>query len=340
VSEDGLLAFCIGFYRDPNYAVLGAGNLRLSAEFSRIGGGQRFVRVDYPTLSTVESCPWGTRGVWRHPEQGYSYTFEVTKDLKRARIGVDTPDLKGSLVMKSLMPAHYPGGATVPSEHATTETVPYFHWVEPIPVADVKVDMLMEGQPYQWSGGLGGHERLWTAFSWFTCLHQMTAIRVRTGPYTATHVSFTSPSTSKWGTVYKPTTVLAKDGEVILATSHEEESDTQDYAQLTKTYGGRVSGNLKDKVTGFELVMVSPQNKKQWSFSITNEALGFEFMLGEGVGGTGFSGKAVGGSIGLKQYFGPAFAETLEFPKRSYLFKPNYVDPLKTPKQQSEKEEL
>lgn len=319
VSDDGLLAFCFGFYRDPNYAILGTGNLRLSAEFSR-ANSTRFVRVDYPASSTVESCPWGTRGIWRGDD--YSYTFEVTRDMKLARIGVDAPDLKGSLLMKSVMPPRYPDGSTYPNTAASTEVVPYFHWIEPIPAADLHIDMEIEGKPYRWSG-VGGHERLWTAFSWFTCLQAMTAIRVKTGPFAATHVSFVSAIDKG---LYRPSTVLVQDGHVVFSTTRHEQSDTEDYAVFTKTYGGRVAGNLKDKVTGYELVMVSPSTQKQWSFSIANENIGFEYMLGEGVGGTGFSGQAVGGPIGLKQYFGPAFAEMLEFPKRSYLFKPNYVD--------------
>jgi hypothetical protein len=321
VSDDGLLAFCFGFYRDPNYAILGTGNLRLSAEFSR-PNQQRFVRVDYPSSSTVESCPWGTRGVWKSKD--YSYTFEVTKDMKVARIGVDTSDLKGSLIMRSLIPAHYPDGSVYPNEKASTEVVPYFRWIEPIPAAEVHVDLEIEGKPYTWSG-LGGHERLWVAFSWFTCLQGMTAIRVKAGPYAATYTYFKSAIDKG---LYRGSTLLTKDEEVIFSTALSEPSEDKDYAVLTKTYGGKVTGNLKDKATGFELVLVSPGTKKQWSFSITNQNVGFEYMLGEGVGGTGYSGTAVGGPIGLKQYFGPAFAETLEFPKNSYLFKPNYVDPL------------
>ncbi|KAH6650454.1 hypothetical protein F5144DRAFT_479806 [Chaetomium tenue] len=319
VSEDGQMAFCFGFYRDPNYAILGTGNLRLSAEFSR-PNNTRFVRVDYPSSSTVTSCPWGTRGVWKGAD--YSYTFEITRDIKVARIGVDAPDLKGSVVMRSVMPPRYPDGSTYPNKEASTEVVPYFRWLEAIPAADVRVDVVMDGQSYQWSG-LGGHERLWTAFSWFTCLQAMTAVRVKAGPFAAVHGSFVSAIDKG---LYRPSTVLAQNGEVIFSTTLHEPSETEDYAVFTKTYGGRVSGNLKEKAAGYELVMVSPSAKKQWSFSITNEAIGFEYMLGEGVGGTGFSGRAVGGSIGLKQYFGPSFAETLEFPKRSYLFKSNYVD--------------
>ncbi|KAI0854669.1 hypothetical protein F4860DRAFT_522727 [Xylaria cubensis] len=321
VSEDGLLAFCFGFYRDSNYAILGSGNLRLSAEFSRTNQ-KRFVRVDYPSSSTVESCPWGTRGVWRHKD--YSYTFEVTKDMKVARIGVDTEDLKGSLIMNSVIPPHYPDGSVYPNKNANTEVVPYFRWLEPIPVADVFVDLEIEGKPYKWTG-IGGMERLWVAFSWFTCLEGMHAIRVKTGPYAATYVYFTSAINKG---LYRGSTILTKNGEVIFQSTHSDVHDTENYAILSKTYGGEITGNLKDKATGFELVLVSPSTKKQWSFSITNHNVGFEYMLGEGVGGTGYSGTAVGGPIGLKQYFGPAFAENLEFPKRSYLFRSNYVDPL------------
>ncbi|TQN64068.1 Diels-Alderase ccsF, partial [Colletotrichum shisoi] len=53
VSDDGTLTFVIGFYRDPNYAILGTGNLRLSAELA-YSNGTRFVRVDCPTDSIVD----------------------------------------------------------------------------------------------------------------------------------------------------------------------------------------------------------------------------------------------------------------------------------------------
>lgn len=321
VSDDGTLAFCIGFYRDPNYAILGTGNLRLSVEFAYTNG-TRFVRVDYPTDSIVESCPSYTRGVWKTKD--YSYTFEVSKDMSTARIGFDADDIKGSALMKSVTAPRYPDASVFPRENATTLVVPYFHWIEPIPVGETFVDVEIEGRPYQFRG-LGGHERLWTAFSWFTCLSTFSALRVMAGPYALTHVSYGSAVIKD---LYRPSVVLWEDGKHIFSATAYEVSDTEDYAILEKTYHGKVTGNLKDKATGFELVLVSPKQKKQWSFTITNQNLGFEYFLGEGVGGTGFSATAVGGPIGLKQYFGAAFAESLEFPKNSYLFKPNYIDPV------------
>jgi hypothetical protein len=330
VSEDGTMAFCFGFYRDPTLSILGTGNLRVYAEFSRVRSqGEkepRFLRVDYATSSTIELCEWGTRGVWRLDggSSNSTYMFEISRDLKAVRIGVDTEDLKGSLVMKSLMPPHYPDGSVYPNQGASTEVVPYYHWVEPIPVSDVHVAFEIEGEPYKWSG-IGGHERLWSAFNWYTCIQGMIAVRLKAGPYTVSHIGFSSAVNAG---LHRAAAVLAQDGEVIFATTHTEHSDTDDYSILTKSYGGRVTGNLKDKASGFELVMVSPLRQKQWSFSVTNENLGFEYMLGEGAGGSGFSAKVVGGPVGLKQFFGVAFAEILEFPKRSLLFKKNYVDPV------------
>ncbi|KAG6353648.1 hypothetical protein INS49_005356 [Diaporthe citri] len=318
VSDDGLTMFCIGFYRDPNYAILGTGNLRLSAEFA-YPNGTRFVRVDYPTDSIVESCPGHTRGTWK--TEDYSYTFEVSKDMSTARITFDTDDLKGTALIQSVTGPRYPDGSVFPQEKATTEVVPYFRWVEPIPVGRVTLEADIQGEPYRLTG-LGGHERLWTAFSWFTCLRTFTALRIMAGPYALTHVSYGSAVDK---TLYRPSVAMWEDGEHVFSATHDSPSDTEDYAVLEKTYGGKVTGNLKDKMTGLELVMVSPKRRKQWSFTVTAKNVGFEYMLGEGVGGTGFSAEAVGGPIGLRQYHGAAFAEALEFPKNSYLFKPNYV---------------
>lgn len=323
VSDDGGLMFCIGFYREPNYALLGAGNLRLSAEFA-FANGTRFVRVDYASESTVESCPGFTRGTWSG--DGFRYSFEVAKDMDKARITFDADDLEGSAIIHSVTAPRFPDGSVHPAQEGaadvTTEAVPYFRWVEPIPVGRARVDATIQGEPYKFAG-IGGHERLWTAFSWFTALRSFSALRILAGPYALTHVAYGSAIDK---TLYRPSVAMWENGQHVFSATQGSPSDTDDYAVLEKTYGGKVSGNLKDRSTGFELVLVSPQRKKQWSFSVTNKNLGFEYMLGEGVGGTGFSGAVVGGPIGLKQYFGSAFAESLEFPRNSYLFKANYVD--------------
>ena len=321
ISEDGMLSFIFGFYRDPNYAVLGSGNFRLSVEIT-YANGTRFAQVDYPKESIIETCLNGTRGLWK--DSDYSYSFEISKDMSRARVGMNTPRAKGNIIIESITPPRYADGSLWPSHTASTQAVPFFNWVEPIPVGTVDVDLMVDGRPYTFTG-MGGHERLWGAFSWFTCLQGMTAVRTMLGPYALSYVSFTSNIDKGF---LKPSVVLSENGQQIFSSTIGEESDTDDYVKLTKTYGGTVTGTLRDKVTGYELELVSPGTKRHYTFIIEHRNVGFEYILGEGVGGSGFSAISRGGPVGLEQFSGVAFTEALTFPKKSPLFKSNYKDEL------------
>ncbi|MCJ1280160.1 hypothetical protein MMC21_007987 [Puttea exsequens] len=320
ISEDGMLAFIFGFYRDPNYAILGTGNLRLSVEIA-YANGTRFAQVDYPTDSIIESCPEGTKGIWKSKD--YDYTFEITKDMGLSRITIHTPKLHGTILIKSVSPPRYADGNTWPSTSASTLTVPFFYWVEPVPVGTVEVDLVVQGEPYSFKG-MGGHERLWSAFSWFTCLQGMNAVRLLLGPYALSYVSFASNIEGHKGEIYG-SVVLSENGQQIFSTDRQVESDTQDYISVTKTYGGVVTGTLRDKVSGYELELVSPGTRRHWTFIVEHKNVAFEYILGGGNGGSGFSGFVTGGPIGLEQYKGMSLTEALTFPKRSPLFKSNYV---------------
>ena len=318
VSSDGMLAFVFGFYRDPNYAILGSGNLRISVEMA-FANGTRFAQVDYPSDSIIEECEWGTRGAWKHKD--YSYSFEVRADMSAARVGINTPLVKGNVVINSITRPRYPDGKIYPSENSTSEALPFFHFVEPIPAGKALVDLEIKGEKYAWDG-IGGMERLWGAFSWFTCLQGMNVVRLITGPYALSLLSF--HSNIEKGAEY-PSVILFEDGEKIFASQSTQESEKDDYFSFTKSYGGKVAGGLKDKVSGYELELVSPTNMKHYTFIIEHQNLGFEYILGGGYGGSGFSGTAVGGPIGREQFTGIAMTEALKFPPKSPLFKPQYV---------------
>ena len=325
VSDDGLSGVILGFYRDPNYSVLGAGNLRMYIEIAfPEAGTPRFVQIDYPTESTVESCPGiGTRGEWKG--DGYRYAWHVSEAMDRARIVWDTPKTKGSLVLtRSLAPPRYADGDTWPSKTASTLTVPHFYWVEPIPVAEARIDAVVDGRTVAWSG-IGGHERLWGAFNWLTCLDALTLVRLRAGPYALTFLELTS-----WlqKGVRVPSVILAEEGEVVFSSRLTEPSDTQDFFSWEKTYGGKgISGSLSDKATGFVLDLVSPSKGKQWTFLITHKNIYFEYFLGGGVGGTGFTATVVGGQVGTQQQSsGVAVTEVLKLPEKSLLLKRNFVE--------------
>lgn len=322
VSEDGLSGFIFGFYRDPNYSLLGSGNLRMYIEIA-FADGERFVQIDYPTESTIESCPGiGTRGTWKG--DGYYYSWTVSPNMDFASIAWDTPKTKGSVTLHSVAPPRYADGNVWPSTNASLLTVPHFYWVEPIPVAEATFDAVIEGKSLSWSG-IGGHERLWGAFNWLTCLDAMTFVRLRAGPYALTMWEFES-----WREkgLQVPSVLLAQDGKKIFDSRLAEPSETEDFFTWRKVYEkGGVTGSLSDKATGFVLDLVSPTQGKQWTFSISHKNVYFEFFLGEGVGGTGYTASVIGGQVGSqKQWSGVGVTEILKLPERSLILKRNFVE--------------
>jgi hypothetical protein len=321
ISEDGMQAFMFGFYRDSSFSVFGTGNLRLYLEFA-FANGSRHAAVEYAEESIVETCPGrGTRGTWHG--NNWSYGFEVSADMSSAEIIMNSPEEKGRIKMTSVTPPRYADNAAWPSRDASSEAVPYFHWVEPIPVAEVQIDATVLGEKIAWAG-MGGHERLWSAFNWFTCIASMMAVRMRAGPFALSLVQF--GSSVKSGLIIS-SVMLTENGKTILSTRRDESSETEDHLQLRKLYNrrGTTTQLLDDKVTGLELELISPGREVSWKFNVTHLNIGFEYPFGGGFGSTGYSGVVNGGQAGREQWRGPAFSEIMNFPKKSILFSNNYV---------------
>ncbi|KAI6084055.1 hypothetical protein F4821DRAFT_243687 [Hypoxylon rubiginosum] len=321
ISEDGRQAVMIGFYRDPSFAFLGTGNLRFYLEFS-FPNGSRYSIVDYAEESIIDICTGrGTRGTWTGA--GRTYTFEVSDSMSNAKVTMNSPEVSGTITLESIAPPRYADNSIWPSPNASTMPIPYFHWVEPIPAANSKLDIILNGKPVSWSG-IGGHERLWGAFNWYTCVHAMTAIRFRAGSYAVSLVEFNS-------NIYKNLTVssviLVQGGDVVFKTRRVQSSETEDYMELFKIYSskGVTTSALSDKVTGLELILRSPGRDLTWKFSLRHLNIGFEHRFSQGMGSTGYSGVANGGLVGTGQNYGPAFSEVMMFPKKSLLFTQNYI---------------
>ncbi|TLS30802.1 hypothetical protein PpBr36_02213 [Pyricularia pennisetigena] len=320
VSEDGVQSFMFGFYRDPNYSILGAGNFRLSLEFG-FANRERVAELYYAERTVIETCPQGVRGVWYSESEGWHHSFLIKADMSEAVIILNSDSLKGTITYKSKALPIAADGHVWPNGNATTEPIRYLHWSEPIPAGTVDFDVEIKGKKVAWKG-IGGHERFWTAFSWFTCMTNLQGLRAMPGPYVLSYFRFESGIDK--GHVHQ-SAVLFKDGVQIFRSTLGAESDTEDYVLAQKTYGGAVTGDLKDKVTGFQVELVSPSKKRHYTFFIEHKNLAFEYLLGEGVGGSGFSAIAKGGHVGQPQYEGPSLTEALTFPKNSPLFKNNYV---------------
>lgn len=328
ISSDGKASFIFGFYRDPNYSILGTGNLRASIE-ATFANGTRYGHVDYAAESIIKECDEGIRGVWRDADEGYTYAFDVSSDMSHVRLEIDHPVVTGSASIKSRIQPRFANAAAWPSDGtASTEALPFFHWFEPVPAGNAQVSLDFGASVLEFTG-MGGHNRFWSAFSWFSCLTEMNAVRMIAGPYSLSLLELVS-NVDKG--LRKTSVVLANEtGEHIFASTQLGDEDASaDYVTWSKSYDvpGAVSGSLKDRPTGYRLDLVSPSRKRHWTFAVEHRNLAFEFMLGEGVGGSGFSAVARGGHIGLAQYEGVALTETLVFPKKSPLFKSNYKDEL------------
>jgi hypothetical protein len=322
VAADGSgAAFVFGFYRDPNYAFLGAGNLRAYAEFV-LPGGDRYAVVDYAEEAVVTSCPGlGARGVWSG--KGFRYEWQLSADLSRARIVMDAEDAHVTVAMSAVAPPRYANNVIWPAAEGDLRTVPYFYWMEPIPAAEMALLGVIRGQNLSWTG-MGGHERLWGAFNWYTLLASLVAVRFHVGPFAFSMVEMVSGLQP--GVVF-PSLMLAENGEKVFATQRTEPSDDEDYVTVRKIYegSGATTEELDDKVTGVELVLVAPGRRKQWTFAVVHSQMLFEYALGEGVGGTAYSGTVTGGLDGGETFGpGPAFTEFMKMPKNSWLLHKNY----------------
>lgn len=324
VSEDGMQSFIIGHYRDPNYSIIGAGNLRVSAEFS-FGNGTRHAQLNYAEESTIESCPGvGARGIWKGRD--FTYSFAITADMRRPRLQVDSPKANVSITLGALAPPRYADSSVWPSEATSMLAVPHFYFVEPIPVGEVAVGGIILGAPISWTG-IGGFQHLWSAFNWYTTLRNMEWVKLRAGPYALTTWLFGSGRDKD---VEVNSVILAKDGEKIFGSRNTIESTTEDYFQMKKTYGsedGGISGHLNDKATGFQLELISPLRNEKWIFNVTHQSLAFEFPVAQGTGGMGFCSRSQWGRVGTDELFkGPALTEILTLPRRSLILKNNYVE--------------
>ncbi|KAI0431657.1 hypothetical protein F5Y09DRAFT_185873 [Xylaria sp. FL1042] len=337
VSKDGTQAFIFGVYRDPNYAFLGTGNLRAHVEFV-FEDGSHYAIIDYAEEAIVTTCPGvGTHGVWRGP--GFVYTFDVVEDMSTARWTMESSEMNATVVMNSISRARYPDNTMwYENTQGNMAVVPHFFWAEPIPTAEVKVEVAMHSKTYSWIGA-GGHERLWGAFNWRTCLRNLKIVRLQAGPISLSLWEFGS---SRDSNMTFSSVAMFENGEKVFevaGVSHgsptaevEEVKEGENSFKLRKLYGsgGVTTEHLEDKVTGVELRLEQPGQRLGWVFTVTFKKIGFEYVLTEGRGGTGYSGVVSARRIedsSAQEWVGPAFVEIMRLPDGDWWLLPdNYVE--------------
>jgi len=91
--------------------------------------------------------------------------WESTIDFKDTIVTVNTPNVKGTIRMKSVTPPLYPNGLVYPNPGGNTLFGPMLYWVENVPVGTVEANLTIKGTPFVLSG-IGGRERNWLSLGW------------------------------------------------------------------------------------------------------------------------------------------------------------------------------
>jgi hypothetical protein len=312
-SGDGNSGLLVAFYRDPEFAFLGPGNLRINMDIVW-SNGTRYSLVDYASDSVIEERDGNVTGTWLKP--GHAYKFRISREMDQAEVWLDTPVIKGSILLTSTAKPRYADGSEYPSSNASTRNIPRMHWFEPIPAADAVVDLVVRGSALKWNG-IGGSERIWQSHTWFEILRGYKFLRARIGPYSISYWTANSriENRDEFGNL-----LLSRNGKKVFASSQRIEDPTatteltSKYFTYTPTFGGNVRGLLKNNLaTGYDLVIVSPKTGKRWIFHFEHKQLEFEFSLGNDAGGTAFVGIATGGEEGKAQESGVFLNEAVDF---------------------------
>lgn len=310
LSDTGMAGMLVGFSRDASYSFFGQGNLRVEF-YLTLSDGSIIQELDYLSESTMEDCGSFTRGTWKSPRRAYS--FQVSKDMKHAKLSFNSPKVRGTFTITSVAPAHFADGALFPSNNpSSAELAPSLYFNQPIPGGRVQVDVTLASKKKMRFSGMGGHLRLWAKDSWFKICDGWHIVRAMVGPYT---ISYWEPVSRVNQGVHYYSAQLFEEGDMTVSTQVGTASATEDHVLFSDEVGGELSGRLADSNTGHILEFISPSRGRRWRFVVQHMKKEFEMGFGNGTGLTGFANRVVGGEVGGTQYEGRAFSEQVVLPK-------------------------
>ncbi|KAL9120567.1 MAG: hypothetical protein Q9187_002876 [Circinaria calcarea] len=113
VSDSVLGGIMVGFSRDASYAFFGQGNLRIEF-YVVLSDGSVIQELEYVSESTIVDCGNFVTGTWNSTRRTYS--FQVSKDMKHARLYFDSPRVQGSFTLTPVASPHFPNGDLFPSD--------------------------------------------------------------------------------------------------------------------------------------------------------------------------------------------------------------------------------
>jgi len=316
ISAGGDSGILIAFYRDPEFNFLGPGDLRINLDIT-FPNGTRASLIDYAEQSIIEFCTTHTTGRW--VREGAVYKFRIAHNMSHALVTFDAPSIRGTMELQSTAKPRCADGSIWPPPAdalAPYDMVRGMYWMEPMPAALTAVDLQIMGSRLSFEDGIGGAERIWQSRTWFEMLKEYEFLRATVGPYAISYWASTADEGREGNLLlsYSGVPIFSSSLRVNSTRNVTNTSTLEDHFVLSPAYGGDVRSSVGGRTeTGYDLVLLSPSRKRQWSFHFEHKQILFEFNLGRGAGGSSFMGPARGGERGGESHSGTFVNEFVNF---------------------------
>ncbi|KAF7561607.1 hypothetical protein G7046_g2499 [Stylonectria norvegica] len=305
VSTDGSTGLAFTYSRGSIGGTPGAQRIFLSVVWPN---GTRYMEEAFTEESNIQTCLDKTVGRWFNTTSDLEWKFESDSDFKDTLVTINSATVKGTIKMKSLVPALYPNGLEYPNRKGNTLFAPLLYWVENVPVGTVEANLTILDTPFTLDG-FGGRERNWLSLSWGNTSKQWDMMRGIVGPYRYIGWSHHSEIAGSQFSM-----VLLKGRKVIFRTSSLEPSDSKPWASVTQTNNGSVhlasppeavEKLPESRFTGYVLDMVLPETGEHWRFHIEFTQTVYWFPASASAHIGGYAANVTGGLVGgCRQYSG------------------------------------
>ena len=313
VSSNGSTGITISFFRDAQAPKLG---FRVQVNAIWPDGAQWGTELYFAESIITAEDVHGTKGIWRSGDDNLA-NFEVASDLQSATLTFDVQfRLKGTMNLTTLPPS-----VSLPATEEEAMLGPQVHYVRPIATASITADLTFfttdkatnktssrDFRIEPLDQATGGMDRFWTPLAWPQLMTESYFLRATVGEYKVHFMRIFG--TVAAGEVPYVSARLYHQGRLVCAPQSAGQSE-EDYAAIEKQQGEGLTGQFRDKNTGYVIKFVSPELegcRKSWSFNVTHDRAWWNTPTSapgpNGTGNSGFVEKVSGGEEGGEEFEG------------------------------------
>ncbi|KAI1071028.1 hypothetical protein LB507_011516 [Fusarium sp. FIESC RH6] len=310
ISEDDKSSIVIGVTRNAEGLKHGGFKVQVFVIWADERTWHRDLFFPESVVSIDESG--ATEGIWKDATSSSSISFSCAGDLSKAALVFDVPGIvQGDMHLEAL-----PGDTGLDTDATLGPSV---YYVRPLGRASVKAQLSLYSsdataaeQFILGTSANGGMDRVWSPLSWPQVMTESYYLRAQVGPYAMQIMRIFPPKGSE-NSENQPSTVarLYREGQLICAPQHVVTRDdaliTHDSLILSKQNtsdsGDAVTGEYRDKNTGYTVEFVGKGNEEQrWEFQVRHERIIWNTPTSrpgpDATGNTGFVERLYGGTIG------------------------------------------